>query len=137
MIWLLLFLLVGTAQAGGGAERIPRCLDLGDGQCSNIIIYRDGTAGEWIVDKDGYRLTKILADKDGNTILLECQDGVPCKYTASARHLFECHKKMQEAMRRLDDVMLKQNNTPGLFIIKNEDHKYWDTTMKECVERDR
>lgn len=117
MILLFLFLFIGTAQAG-----------------------------EWIVDKEGQKLTKILADKDGNAILLECQDGVPCEYTASARHLFACHQKMQEAMKWIDPITKSYNENkrkdPAFDFAKqyreyDKNQAKWDTTMKECVGRDR
>ena len=70
MIWLFLFLFVGTAQASDGAERIPRCFDLGDGQCSNIIIYQDAERGVVIeAEKPGCYQKIQEAMKSANTYI--------------------------------------------------------------------
>lgn len=153
MILLLLLLFVGTAQAEGWPDApAVKCITNDRGECLQGHFmapiqdnsWQNRQAGEWIVDKGGQRLTKILADKDGNTILLECQDGAPCEYTASARHLFACHQKMQEAMKEADKVL----RFPRVYVDKTVGpvveyqasapmSPHWGTTMKECVGRDR
>lgn len=80
----------------------------------------------------------MLVDADGNAVMLECKDGVPCEWTLSAKNLFTCHQRMREAMkgvdRQLEDPPGVYYARPRFFWLSEAQMPTWHQTMKDCVE---
>lgn len=102
-----------------------------------------GWDGVWTVDKKYGYLTQILADADGNTVMLECKDGVPCDWTIAAKNLFTCHQRMREAMAWMAPLNRSYNENKKRdpnFDFERQYREYpknaekWDRTVKDCVE---